>query len=252
MALIFLLFVALATASPVKRQAVSMMDTDGDGTLSYAEVAAAMTLHEALFALDVDGDGLLYADQFIEIWGNNTKFDELDANMDGFLSFNEAENGMTLQEFYELVDANGDGALDATEAYHVNNLYTIISGNNVDSTLLDANGDGVLSKAEVLNMEYNEVVHLLDTNGDHYLSSDELMVLLGDKTADWIVAQDHNGDGQVSVGESHFNHMNMGVIFDMLDTDGSTYLEGDETLGVYTVWDQILLLNAGNTDPITG
>ncbi|CAH1245717.1 Hypp7531 [Branchiostoma lanceolatum] len=248
MAPFLLLFVALATASPVKRQAVPL-DADGDGLVSFDEVFNTMTLHEALVALDRDGDGFLYLPQIIELWGTGDKFYELNTDGDNHLTFTEIHNGMTLQDFYNEFDFNGDGTLDVAESYQLTFIFETI--NNVVDDPLDSDGDGKLSKLEVLShMTYDEVLTALDADGDGSMTPAELMVLFGNKTADWVAAQDDNGDGAVSIGEAHHHHMKLDVIFDFVDLDGSTYLEAGEDAGFYAVWDNIL--NMPSTDPITG
>ncbi|CAH1245713.1 Hypp7589 [Branchiostoma lanceolatum] len=240
MAPFLILFVALASASPVRRQ-TDVLDINADGLISYDEVFHAMTLHDALVALDIDGDQFLYLPQIVELFGDGSIFYQLNNNGDDHLSFGEVQHGLTLREFFDLFDKNGDGMLDATESYQMNYIYnTIKNPDAAISNLLDANGDGKLSKLEVLGaMTLDESMIAMDMDGDGFFTVQELAPIFGNDTQVTFDRLDANMDGKLSYDEVT-SATSLDRIFDFYDLDGDGYLTGSETDGIYYVYNAIL------------
>nr|AAT38869.1 calmodulin-related protein 3 [Branchiostoma belcheri tsingtauense] len=233
-----LFFVALATASPMRRQ-TGMLDANGDGLISKQEVLDAINLHDALVALDIDGDGFLYLPQIVEVFGDGSIFYQLNNNGDDHLTIGEFQHGVNLGEFFDLFDKNGDGVLDNTESYQMNYIYNTIQ--NPDAALtnaLDANGDGQLSKLEVLGaFTLEEAMVALDTNGDGFFTVEELMPAFGNDSQALFDQLDADNDGSLSSDEVK-GGTSLDAIFDFYDIDGDGYLslnttEADGVLYVY-------------------
>ncbi len=96
---------------------IDLLDTDGDGAVSKAEIAAE---YERLFgAADLDGDGALSSDEFrrrgrlFQSVGAVTFFDMLDADSDQQLTIDEitAPSARWVTRY----DQNDDDALDRDE-----------------------------------------------------------------------------------------------------------------------------------------
>ena len=104
---------------------IEMLDTDGDGALSLAEIQAAP---EARFAAaDADGDGSLSLEELTAmveaqiaeraVRGAEHMLDRLDANEDGVLTADELQprGGDRIERMFERLDADEDGILTAEE-----------------------------------------------------------------------------------------------------------------------------------------
>ena len=96
---------------------VGLLDTDGDGKVSLAEIAAEQS--RLLGAADVDGDGKLSVAEFrrrghlFQSLRATTLFDLLDANGDGELSIEEISEPS--KRWFLRYDADGDGKLEEQE-----------------------------------------------------------------------------------------------------------------------------------------
>ncbi|CAH1245710.1 Hypp7587 [Branchiostoma lanceolatum] len=247
-----LFFVAMATASPVKRQEdfYGLLDLNGDNRLSKNEVLASMIMDQAIFAMDPDGDGFFSILQIFQLTDDPNIFPLLDTNSDGRVSYDEVRQGTNMARIFDREDSNGDGFLDGPEAEKMVFIYVevITRGQGFMSRdMMDTNGDQVLSKDEVLNaMSLDQVFAATDDDRDGHYSQQQIVDSFGVMTYQMM---DDNMDGAVSFGEFR-KVIDMGGIFDFFDADASGSLEGDEQnslIGVYN-----LVLNVGAawiTDP---
>jgi Ca2+-binding EF-hand superfamily protein len=119
-----LLFSGMAAAQNADRERafrtarfVEILDIDGNGTVSLAEILAE---HSRLFAAaDLDGDGTLSVNEFrrrgrlFQSLGTVTLFDMLDSNGDQTLSSEEINQPS--RRWFSRYDLDGDGAMAAGE-----------------------------------------------------------------------------------------------------------------------------------------
>lgn len=108
---------AAAGVSRHAMQFVRIYDTDGNGTVSMAEIEAEQK--RILGAADVDGSGALSVEEFrrrgrlIQSLGTTTLFDMLDTNADRAITADEL--AAPSARWFGRYDANGDGAMSAEE-----------------------------------------------------------------------------------------------------------------------------------------
>ena len=106
-----------------ERPSFAELDTDGDGTLSEAELQAPMA--ERFAAADADGDGNLTAEEIVAM-AEGRRADRMaeraermiarfDANEDGVLSAEELATPPAPQSAFERLDADGDGTISEEE-----------------------------------------------------------------------------------------------------------------------------------------
>ncbi|XP_019644938.1 PREDICTED: uncharacterized protein LOC109485714 [Branchiostoma belcheri] len=218
-----LFFVALATASPMRRQAPGL-DANNDGHIDINEVTAAMTLEEAMLALDTDMDQQFTVEQALQFIDHHY-FNVLDTNHDHVLSFQELRDGLTIEELFAFYDRNDDGFLYGAEADRIYLIYDAVVAaqtapqrrqvtddldtdgdghlniNEVTAKLnltavvyaLDTDGDMQFTVAEALEYFDHHMINQLDTNHDHMLSFQELST--GLTVADLFAYYDENDDG---------------------------------------------------------
>ena len=100
---------AQAGSRDFSQLAFAAVDTDGNGSLSEAELAADQA--KRFSALDANGDRFLAHDELAE--HDAAAFKRIDKNGDGKLSFREVMDNK-LDDFGK-ADANGDGRLSPDE-----------------------------------------------------------------------------------------------------------------------------------------
>ncbi|XP_078695170.1 uncharacterized protein LOC144924094 [Branchiostoma floridae x Branchiostoma belcheri] len=243
-----LFFVAMATASPVRRQSTfGIMDLDGDGRLSKSEVLASMTLDQAILAVDHDGDGFFSPLQVFQLTDDAQIFHVLDADHDGRVSYDEVRAGTNMARIFDREDTNMDGYLDGPEADKIVFIFTEVFTHGLwyySRDQIDADGDQLLSKDEVLNaITLDQVFAAADDDQDGAFSQVQMEVTFNPVTFQML---DANADGKVSFGEFR-KVMDMGDVYDFNDMDGSGFLEDPEQRSIVGVYN--LIQNVGAAFP---
>jgi Ca2+-binding EF-hand superfamily protein len=165
------------------------LDTNGDGVLSAAEIAAAPT---SLRRLDRNGDGRVDASELrpqaaptISDELTNTLM-EFDADKDGRLT--RAEVPERFQGLFERADANKDGVLTPAEIKQ--------SAAQQDQSSPAARGGGREGRGRGEFVVPDPLVTALDTDHDNTLSASEISA-----AAKALLTLDRNGDGQLTTEE---------------------------------------------------
>jgi Ca2+-binding EF-hand superfamily protein len=191
--LLFALPILLSTAAvaqgpggggPPKRIVLEALDTDGDGQLSAAEIAAAS---QSLLKLDKNGDGQITSAEYSPRLEDKTAISDLeqrlmllDKNGDGVLTADEVPERM--KPLFERGDTNHDGKLTRDEIAALSGKQADPQGrpvgrgnfNSMDPIMiaLDVDKDGILSATEIANASV--ALKTLDKDGDGTLSAAEL------------------------------------------------------------------------------
>ena len=106
-----------APGNPAAERMMGLLDTDGDGRIGAAEVAAEQ--QRLLRAADLDGDGRLSVAEFKRRgrWflsmRTTSLFDLLDGDGDQHLTLEEIR--APSRRWLKRYDSNGDGAIEASE-----------------------------------------------------------------------------------------------------------------------------------------
>ncbi|XP_066267747.1 uncharacterized protein [Branchiostoma lanceolatum] len=235
-----LLFVALAAASPMKRQ-TPPLDADGDGHLTIIEVDNAMDLDVVLVALDTDMDQQFTVQQALQFLDHHY-INVLDTNHDHMLSFQEIQAGLTLADLFAFYDSNGDGFLYGTEADRLYAMYDAaygpapvrVSRQAVDG--LDTNNDAHLTLSECeAGLNLSVVAVVLDTDGDMMFTVDEALQFIDHH---YFNVLDTNHDHMLS-----FQELRDGVtwadLFSFYDRNDDGFLYGAEADKVYFMYNEV-------------
>jgi Ca2+-binding EF-hand superfamily protein len=200
---------------------LAALDTDHDGVISAAEIAAAP---ESLRALDRDEDGRITAEECVEGGerGPSTNdmvktlmafdkngngqierselpermqglFDRGDLNKDGVLTMDEIRKLARAEQASRPKEAEGDPALRKRTEKMIMRVIPVLAA-------LDSDHDGEISEAEIRNAP--AALKTLDKNGDGRLTDDEVAPdFVRVFVAQGMLQFDTDGDGRISKEE---------------------------------------------------
>jgi len=228
------------------RPVLLALDTDHDGVLSPAEIAAAPSV---LLKLDTDGDGRLTSLEYLPSQAAPAGQDPealvqqmmlLDTNGDGVLTANEVPERM--QGLFTRADTDHDGKLTPDEIRASVRKQSGPRGRadrtgqatRMDPILnaIDTDHDGILSPAELANASIT--LKMLDLNGDGTLAADETkmrQMTVADRVAHMLDEWDTNKDGKIAKAEAP-DHMQ--EQFATLDKNGDGFLDRDELIAFFS------------------
>ena len=226
------------------RLVLQALDTDHDGKLSAAEIAAAP---QTLLTLDRNGDGQLMLDELQSRPQNaGASADELvkqmmsfDRNGDGVLTPEELP--ARLQAMFQRGDTNHDGKLTADEIRAMAARQGMPIGNRIEPghasgmmrmdpllNALDADHDGTISAGEIAGA--SKALQSLDKNGDGELAADEMRVrqqTAAERVDHLLDEWDTDKDGKLSKAETPDR---MQAQFGSIDKNGDGFLDREELL----------------------
>jgi Ca2+-binding EF-hand superfamily protein len=155
------------TSSDVAAKVISTADTNGDGSLSLAEIEKALGQDTTSGASGADA--------------LSQAFSKLDTNGDGQVSADELSSALDAQKSASVAQNAPSDKAQKAHAHHGHHAAS--SSTDVASQMLGA----------------------ADTNGDGQLSASELQTALGSSSSDSLTSAigtlDTNGDGQLSATE---------------------------------------------------
>jgi Ca2+-binding EF-hand superfamily protein len=239
-------FSARAQHDGPPRLVLRTLDTDHDGKLSSAELAAAP---QVLLVLDRNGDGQLKADEFQPRPDNSgatseelvTQLMVFDKNGDGVLTPDELPSRM--QNLFTRADSNHDGKLTPDEIHGLAARQSMPEGaasaNNPGAThsdpllnALDLNHDGVISTEELASATKSLLV--LDVNRDGEITAEEMRPIepSPQERVDHLLGEwDTNKDSKISKAEAPDRLQQQ---FESIDKNGDGFLDKDELLQYFS------------------
>lgn len=132
------------------REAFSLFDKNGDGTISSAELGTVMRslgqnpteseLQDMINEIDVDGNGTIDFEEFLNMMAKKMR---------------ESDSEEELREAFRVFDKDGNGFISAAELRHVmTNLGEKLTDDEVDEMIREADldGDGTVNYEEFVRM----------------------------------------------------------------------------------------------------
>jgi Ca2+-binding EF-hand superfamily protein len=202
----------LAWVPSFPQEAFDVLDVNGDGVLTLADLPEGPKPYEELLALlrqaDVNHDEQVTFEELQAVVPqiSQEQFDHLDRNGDGVISREDFQSAppenlyLRILRLFKEADANGDKQLTLDELQAVIPTFTQHAFDYVDR-----NDDGVISEADLPSGpppgDLEVLMHLLrmaDENDNGEVTFDELAALVPDLTQEQFDHLDRNADGVIS------------------------------------------------------
>ncbi|HPA40750.1 MAG TPA: hypothetical protein PKV69_01960, partial [Candidatus Hydrogenedentes bacterium] len=250
---------------------VSLLDTDGNGGLSLAEIEAIYPDMEAVYftILDSNRDGKITAAELAAIatiLPVDSYIGMVDPNGDGLIAYAEVSGYLTQAQF-DLIDTNHNGVIDCVDVAALTGGVVPVEGEpeGEGEDPVEGEGEGEdpvegegepvgpcpIDFSNVLQTLAPVVVSLLDSNGDGGVSLAEIQTVYPEMEAVYFTLLDANRDGKITASElsAVVGILPVGSFIGMIDPNGDGLIAYSE-VSQYLSQSQFDLVDTNNNGVI--
>ncbi|NLV40131.1 MAG: hypothetical protein GXY15_02740, partial [Candidatus Hydrogenedentes bacterium] len=239
--------------------AVSLLDTDGNGGLSLAEIEAVYPDMEAAYFTLLDGnrDGRITAAELAviaTILPIDSYIGMVDPNGDGLIAYAEVSQYLSQSQF-DVIDTNSNGVIDCVDVAALTGGVIPGEGEGEGEDPVEGEGEPVgpcpIDFSDILQTLAPVVVSLLDANGDGGVSLAEIQAVYPDMEAVYFTLLDANRDGKITASElsAIVGILPVGSFLGMIDPNGDGLIAYAE-VSQYLSQSQFNLLDTNNNGVI--